>query len=142
MKFTSKKDTEKWVKEQAKTLHAGDVVRLDGDLGSGKTQFVQWIGESLGVKSPITSPTFSLLQSYETDRGKIYHLDLYRLEDPQEIEEIDFEDCFYSDSNLTFIEWAERAEDYLPRDYIHIEIIKGEGEEREIICRSDHDNFR
>lgn len=130
------------MKEQAKTLQAGDVVRLDGDLGAGKTQFVQWIGESLGVTSPITSPTFSLLQSYDSANGKIYHLDLYRLEDPQEIEGLDYEEYFYSETAITFIEWAERVEDYLPSDYIHLEIVKGKGEEREIIVHSDSHHFR
>lgn len=132
MIFETKIETQIWAKDLAQKLKAGDVIRLDGDLGAGKTQVVQWMGEALGVEEPITSPTFSLVNHYQAENFRINHLDLYRLEDQEEIEAINYEDLFFPDQEITFIEWAERVDDYLPRDYIHLVIEKRDGEGREI----------
>jgi tRNA threonylcarbamoyladenosine biosynthesis protein TsaE len=106
----------------AQMLKPGDVVRLDGDLGAGKTTLVSFVGDYFKIKH-VTSPTFSIVNIYNGDMD-IYHLDLYRFEDEDEILDIDFESYFYPESAISFIEWAEKAESYLPEDMINIKIEK------------------
>lgn len=124
-----------WTLAFLEGLEPGAVVALDGDLGAGKTQMVRWIARALGVEGWITSPTFDLIHAYETDRGPLYHMDLYRLEEPEEIEDLNYEEAFYSDHGLAFVEWPDRAGDYLPPHTIWVSITKGEGEEREVDIR-------
>ncbi|MFM1524593.1 MULTISPECIES: tRNA (adenosine(37)-N6)-threonylcarbamoyltransferase complex ATPase subunit type 1 TsaE [Helcococcus] len=114
------KELENYGKKLAKILKFGDVISLKGDLGAGKTTLVQFIAKELGVNDYVTSPTFSIVNIYEGDE-KIYHMDLYRLEDPTELEQIDFENYFYPEG-ITFIEWAEKGGYYLPEDMIEISI--------------------
>ena len=119
-----------------KILRPGSVLSIVGDLGAGKTTFTQFLGESLGIEEAITSPTFSLIHSY--DSGRLNHLDLYRLESPEEIETIDFEEYFYP-TGITVIEWASRAEDYLPRNIIKLYIDKVDENSRDL--RIEGNNF-
>ena len=115
----------------ANTKYAVDhVFSLKGDLGSGKTTLVQQIGKAFGVSDHITSPTFSIVHSYES-QYPLYHLDLYRLDSPGELEAIDYETYFYPDDGVTFIEWAERGIGYVPDNMIEIELKHREGN-----CRS------
>lgn len=101
-------------------IEEGDVFSLVGDLGAGKTTLVQMIGKYLGVDDYITSPTYSIVNVYDGD-FEIYHLDLYRLEDPSELESLDYEEYFYP-AGVSFIEWALKGGDYLPEDMIVLEI--------------------
>lgn len=101
-------------------IEEGDVFSLVGDLGAGKTTLVQMIGKYLGVDDYITSPTYSIVNVYDGD-FEIYHLDLYRLEDPSELESLDYEEYFYP-AGVSFIEWASKGGDYLPEDMIVLEI--------------------
>jgi tRNA threonylcarbamoyladenosine biosynthesis protein TsaE len=87
---------------------AGDVVLLEGELGAGKTAFTQGIGLGLGVAATINSPTFTILKEYE-GRLPLYHFDLYRLDEPDELYELGFEDYFHGDG-VCVVEWAERGE--------------------------------
>jgi tRNA threonylcarbamoyladenosine biosynthesis protein TsaE len=89
-------------------LTPGDVVLLSGELGAGKTVFTQGIGEGLGVTSPINSPTFTLLKEYD-GRVPLYHFDLYRIEDPEELFDLGF-DQYFGGEGVCVVEWAERAE--------------------------------
>ncbi|RQD73394.1 MAG: tRNA (adenosine(37)-N6)-threonylcarbamoyltransferase complex ATPase subunit type 1 TsaE [Candidatus Syntrophonatronum acetioxidans] len=93
-------------------LKKGDVVGLRGDLGAGKTVFTQGIGEGLQVKDYVTSPTFTLINQYEGVLP-LYHFDVYRLEDPEELLELGYEEYFYGEG-VTVIEWVENIEEYLP----------------------------
>ena len=94
-------------------LNASDTVCLYGDLGAGKTNFTYGIAQGLDVQEQyITSPTFTFVNEYQ-GRVPLYHIDLYRLKDPEELENIGFEEYIESDG-VTVIEWAERAEDELP----------------------------
>ncbi|MFI5271607.1 MAG: tRNA (adenosine(37)-N6)-threonylcarbamoyltransferase complex ATPase subunit type 1 TsaE [Ktedonobacterales bacterium] len=88
-------------------LVAGDVVLLIGDLGAGKTAFAQGIGRGLGVRGVINSPTFTILKEY-AGRLALYHFDLYRIDDPAELEDLGFTDYFYGDG-VSVVEWAERG---------------------------------
>lgn len=106
-------------------LQAGDVLSLRGDLGAGKTTFVQAIAKAMGIHETVTSPTFSLVNYYE-GTPPLWHLDLYRLEAPEELEDIGYEDYFYPENAITFIEWAEKADYYLPDDVYEIDIIHEE----------------
>ncbi|MFM1564754.1 tRNA (adenosine(37)-N6)-threonylcarbamoyltransferase complex ATPase subunit type 1 TsaE [Helcococcus ovis] len=114
------RELENFGKKLAKELKFGDVISLKGDLGAGKTTLVQFVAKELGVEDYVTSPTFSIVNIYEGQQ-KIYHMDLYRLEDPEELEQIDFENYFYPEG-VTFIEWAEKGGYYLPEDMIEISI--------------------
>lgn len=113
-------EMEKFGKILAKNLKAGDVISLIGELGAGKTTLVQFACKQLGVDEYVTSPTFSIVNLYEGDVD-IYHLDLYRLEHPSELEAMDYERYFFPDG-ISFIEWAEKGESYLPDDMIEIKI--------------------
>lgn len=124
IKITNLSELENFAKSLSKLLNEGDVVSLIGNLGAGKTTLVQMVGKELGVDDYITSPTFSIVNIYQGDRP-IYHLDLYRLEDPDELLQIDYEDYFYPEG-ITFIEWAEMGGDYLPDQMIEINIIQDE----------------
>ncbi|MES1025397.1 tRNA (adenosine(37)-N6)-threonylcarbamoyltransferase complex ATPase subunit type 1 TsaE [Gloeocapsa sp. BRSZ] len=102
-------------------LNAGGVILLKGDLGAGKTTLVQGIGQGLGIKEPIVSPTFTLINEYTEGRLPLYHLDLYRLE-PKDVAALHLETYWEGiDANLGImaIEWAERLP-YLPPTYLSI----------------------
>ena len=101
----------------------GDVYALTGDLGVGKTVFTKGLAEGLGVREPVTSPTFTIVQSYESGRLPFHHFDVYRIEDVDEMDEIGYEDCFYGDG-VTLVEWAEVIADLLPENTIRITIEK------------------
>ncbi|MDR3599963.1 MAG: tRNA (adenosine(37)-N6)-threonylcarbamoyltransferase complex ATPase subunit type 1 TsaE [Desulfosporosinus sp.] len=131
--------TREWGKQLGARLQGGDVVALIGDLGAGKTAFAQGVGEGLGVTSPMTSPTFTLIHEYiaqlKGTQLRLIHMDLYRLQRPEEAEVIGVEDAFVENA-VCLIEWPEIAEDYLPDDRLEVEII-GSGEQaREIIFRA------
>ena len=132
MYIASKQAMQEWSERFAHTLCSGDVVSLEGTLGSGKTQVVQWIAQALGADRPASSPTFSLVNHYRTLNRDLYHLDLYRLESPSELEDIDYETYFYPEEAITFLEWAEKAKDYLPHGMVHVQIVVKEGEAREV----------
>jgi len=113
--------------ELASQLRAGEVLLLNGDLGAGKTTLVQGIAAALGISEAVTSPTFTLVAEHllpDPLRGieRIYHLDLYRLNDPSELESVGFDDYLAPDRAITLIEWPERAGDWLPDRALLVEI--------------------
>lgn len=118
-------------------LHAGDVIVLSGDLGAGKTQFVQGVAAALGVTAPVTSPTFNILLTYEEGRLPLYHLDLYRLESPEELEDIDYYALIDGDGDgVAFVEWGEKFPQDLPCDYLEIAIMADESGQRLVRAHS------
>jgi len=122
-------DTRKLAGALAATLEAGDVVILTGELGAGKTTFVQAAAGELGVTAPVTSPTFTLVREYE-GRLPVFHIDVYRLERLQEVIDLGIEEMFGSDA-VTFVEWGDAVEALLPDDYLEIELTRpGDDEER------------
>lgn len=101
----------------------GQVLALTGDLGVGKTLFTQGLAKGLGIDGPVSSPTFTIVQEYESGRIPFYHFDVYRIADPEEMDEIGFDDYVYGEG-ICLIEWAELIEEILPENCIRITIEK------------------
>ena len=104
-----------------KKIHEGTVVCLDGDLGAGKTLFVQNVVKMLGIEEGVTSPTFNLMNVYE-GICRVYHFDLYRLENAAELEDIGFYEYTEDPDGIVFIEWSDKFPEELPDDYLSIRI--------------------
>ena len=117
------KDTFEFGKKFGEQVRSGDVCLLHGDLGVGKTVFTKGFAQGLGIMEPITSPTFTLIQEYEEGRLPLYHFDVYRIGDVEEMEEIGYEDCFYGEG-VCLIEWASRIKEILPPSCYEITIEK------------------
>lgn len=118
------KETEKLAKSFAKTLAGGEVILLNGDLGAGKTTFTKSVLRALGVKSEVTSPTFTIMREYVGKKFKIYHFDMYRMTSGQEAREFGLEEYIYSsdDRSIVFIEWPEKIKDILNGEFLNIKI--------------------
>ena len=99
----------------------GQVYTLNGDLGAGKTVFAKGFAKGLGIDDTVSSPTFTILQVYESGRYPLYHFDVYRIADSSEMDEIGFDEYVYSEG-ISLIEWAEYIEDILPDKYIRVDI--------------------
>jgi tRNA threonylcarbamoyladenosine biosynthesis protein TsaE len=130
----SEAETQQCAKVFAGQLKAGDIVFLQGDLGSGKTTFVKGLVEAFKIPgTKVNSPTFVLMNYY---KGKlpVYHFDLYRLEKPQEIDTLDLDDYFY-DEGISLIEWPERLGQHKPQQYYLVEF-QHKGEHQRSICIS------
>jgi tRNA threonylcarbamoyladenosine biosynthesis protein TsaE len=119
----------------ARALGPGAVVALHGDLGAGKTCFVRGMAEALDV-GPVRSPSFALIHEYLGPRP-LYHIDLYRIADPEEVLELGLDE-YWESEGITVIEWAERAASLLPRGTVHVQIEFGEGaDDRRIRVRQE-----
>jgi len=110
-------------KELAAQAKPGEVYCLYGDLGCGKTVFSQGFGAGLGVTEPISSPTFTIMQIYESGRLPLYHFDVYRIADPEEMDEIGYEDYFFGEG-VCLIEWASLIKELIPEHVICVTIEK------------------
>lgn len=104
-------------------LNSSDIICLTGDLGTGKTHITKGIARGLNINDIITSPTFNIVNEYDSGRLKLNHFDVYRVNDPDEIYAIGFDDYIFSDA-VSIIEWANYIEDILPKEYLHIHISK------------------
>jgi tRNA threonylcarbamoyladenosine biosynthesis protein TsaE len=108
------------------------VMAFSGDLGAGKTTFIQAVCRQLGVNTDVNSPTFALINEYFTGSGEpIYHFDLFRIEDPVELFDVGYEEYFYS-GRRCMIEWPEKAEDLIPEDALRVNILVLPDETREL----------
>ena len=117
----SEDDTINLAKAMAQQAKAGDVFTLNGTLGAGKSVFARaFIQTLMGAGVDVPSPTFTLVQTYEAEKAPIWHFDLYRLQDPDEIFEIGWEDA--QGGGILLVEWAEKAGPYLPRHARAIDI--------------------
>lgn len=128
-KFISKseQDTINFAENFASQLHKKDIVVLSGDLGSGKTKFVQGVLKHFGLENEISSPTFTIVNVYNADICPIYHFDVYRLADIDEFYAMGGEEYF--ENGICLIEWGEIIEDALPSNYIKITFSKNEENE-------------
>jgi len=116
----------------AACLKAGQTVCLRGDLGAGKTVFAKGLCAALGIAEHVSSPTFTLVNEYEATCGTVYHFDLYRVEEEDELYEIGFLD-FINGGGVAIIEWPERAEQALPKNRIEVNIVRMEEDMRRIV---------
>ncbi len=116
----SPEETKNLGKEVSKLTKPGDLLAFYGELGVGKTCFIQGISQGLKVKDYVTSPSFTIINEYQ---GKIpiYHFDLFRLDNAEEILELGYKEYFYGEG-LTVIEWAEKIEQLLTKEHLKIEI--------------------
>ena len=101
----------------------GSIYAIYGDLGVGKTVFTKGLAEGLGIKEDVNSPTFTILQIYEDGRIPLYHFDVYRIGDPEEMEEIGYEDYFYG-QGVCLVEWANLIDELMPKETVSITIEK------------------
>ena len=129
----SENETARVGRELATTLPAGSAVLLIGPLGAGKTAFVRGLAEGLGVKpGEVSSPTFTLIQEYRGGRMPLLHADLYRLDDPREIEDLGLEEL--GERAVLAIEWAEKLPRH-PAGAVVVEIEQADGDTRRIRIR-------
>ena len=140
-KTTSPEATKQLASTLAPYLHAGDVIVLSGDLGAGKTQFVQGVAAALGVRDQVTSPTFNILLQYLGGRLPLYHFDLYRLEDPDELEDIGYFETIDGDG-ASFVEWGEKFPSALPYGYLEIAVTVDAVGTRDVGAQSVGDRAR
>ncbi|KEQ29740.1 hypothetical protein N180_05690 [Pedobacter antarcticus 4BY] len=114
---------------------AGDhrIIIFDGEMGAGKTTLIKAICAVSGVTDIVSSPTFSIVNEYESPKGPIYHFDFYRIKDIREAYDIGYEEYFYS-GNICLIEWPERVEELLPEIYIHVQLVADSPDQRTLTC--------
>ena len=132
----SELETQKLAAKIAKGLRGGEVLALNGDLGSGKTAFTKGIAKFFDIDKPVTSPTFVLMKNYQTKHPKIktlVHVDTYRLANSQELIGIDMLDYFEEPSTVCVLEWADKVKDILSKDAIEINFSYGKKENERII---------
>jgi len=124
-------------------LKTGDIIAFEGELGSGKTEFCRAIIHAIGYDEDVPSPTFNLVQIYEPEvddliTPSVWHMDLYRLENPEEVFELGIEDGF--DTAITLIEWPNRMGHYLPQEHLKIKLSSTdiEGERKIVFSGNDY----
>ena len=119
----SAEETYELGKKIGQNAKPGQIYCLTGDLGVGKTVFTQGLAAGLGITEPVNSPTFTILQIYEEGRIPLYHFDVYRIEEIEEMEEIGYEE-YFDGAGVCLIEWANLIEEILPKEHIRIMIEK------------------
>ena len=126
--IANEKDTEKLGENIGQKVQPGTVIALIGDLGTGKTTLTKSIARGLGVTETVTSPTFNIIREYRSGRLPLYHFDVYRIGDPDEMFELGYEEYFYGDG-VCVVEWADIIEELLPEDAVVITIDRGASDE-------------
>ena len=124
----SVQETKTFASRLSKQFQKGQVIALEGDLGSGKTTFSQGIAEGLGIKEHVGSPTFKLVSEYVGEVLKLYHVDCYRLNNTDEFLNLGGENLLLPESGITLIEWANIIQELLPEDVIEIVFSRVKGE--------------
>jgi tRNA threonylcarbamoyladenosine biosynthesis protein TsaE len=115
----------------APLLVPGDVLVMSGDLGAGKTTFVQGLAKGLGIVERVTSPTFVLMKEYQGGRFPLMHLDVYRLGKVQEVIDLGIDE-YFDPSYVVVVEWGDKVEPLLPQDHLTIELVHEGGDLRNI----------
>jgi len=131
IKLNSLDDTRALAQKISEGLRPGSVVALTGPLGAGKTALSQAVAKALGVTEHLTSPTFTIVCEYETGRLPVYHFDVYRVHDEDELFEIGFDEYIHG-KGVCLIEWADLIEDLLPENTVRIRLEYGDSEDERI----------
>jgi tRNA threonylcarbamoyladenosine biosynthesis protein TsaE len=116
-------------------LEGHELICLEGELGTGKTTLIQAIGRAQGVASPITSPTFTLVNEYQGQKGKLYHVDLYRLDSLQEIVQAGIDSYLHGDG-IRLFEWAEKVRHLLPEEHLYLTLAHSGHDQRRIALKA------
>lgn len=116
----------------AKLVGVGDIICLAGNLGAGKTVFVQGMASALNIEDVVTSPTFTILNIYEANLP-VYHFDLYRLDDSSQLPDVGFYEYTAGDSGVAIIEWPDKFPEELPDDYLWIDIKPGDSSNERLL---------
>ena len=124
----TREETEAFAERYAKTLCAGDIVLLDGDMGAGKTVFAKGVAKGLGIEEEVTSPTYAYMNDYD---GRLFHYDCYRIETVEQAERLGLAD-YFDMGGICLIEWSQNIAPLLPNGVKRVKIIKLTEEEREI----------
>lgn len=120
---TSSQMTFEFAKKIGEKLKSGDVLCLDGDLGVGKTVFTKGVAAGLGIKDDVSSPTFTLIQEYYGGRLPLYHFDVYRIDDPWDMDDLGYEEYFYGEG-VCLVEWGSMIKELFPENTIYVRIEK------------------
>ena len=125
---------EQWGEELGRSLKSPVIITLEGDLGTGKTTLAQAICRGVGVREDVTSPTFALVNEYQSERATVFHLDLYRLRGPDDLTNLAWDDIVNSGA-IVLVEWPDRAGDRMPHDAVKIRLehIAGDDQHRRLI---------
>ena len=129
---SSARETQEVASKIAALVEQGDLILLVGELGAGKTTFVQGFGKALGVDEPITSPTFTLAREYDGHRLTIHHLDVYRLEQIDEVLDLALPELLDS-ASVTLIEWGDAIIPALPAEYLEVRVEYGDDDDERVI---------
>ena len=116
-------DTFKLGEEMGRNAGKGQIICLNGDLGTGKTVFTQGFAKGLGIEEPVSSPTFTIVQVYDEGRIPLYHFDVYRIADIDEMDEIGYEDYFFGDG-VCLVEWSDNISELIPDNSVRVTIEK------------------
>lgn len=119
IKTASAKETQTFARKFAQGLKGGEVLCLYGDLGFGKTTFMQGVADGLGIKGRVVSPTFLIMRQY-TGKFLLYHIDLYRIQHPEEIIDLGIMDLMHDPRAIVAVEWPERLGNFIPEKHIDI----------------------
>ena len=135
-KSHSPKETQKIAADLAQKIiksRKGAVIAMEGELGAGKTTFIQGFMASLGIEEKVKSPTFVLMKKYQTSDGtSLYHMDCYRIADHKDMRIPEIEEIFNEQGSIIFIEWAERIREIIPKNNITVHIDHINENERKI----------
>jgi tRNA threonylcarbamoyladenosine biosynthesis protein TsaE len=135
LRASAPEDTKMIGRELAELLRAGDAVALTGELGAGKTTFVQGVALGLGFEGHVVSPTFTLVREYRA-RLTLIHVDVYRLERMQDVIDLGLDDALGEGDAVVLIEWGDAVEGLLPQGHLVVELtVPGAGEERRLVLR-------
>jgi tRNA threonylcarbamoyladenosine biosynthesis protein TsaE len=131
----NKGETQALAENFSKTLKGGDFLAFYGNLGSGKTTFIQGLAKGLGIQRRIISPTFIILRHYRMDKGNFYHVDLYRIESKHDLLGIGLEQIIQDSNSIVALEWAQKLGELLPKQRIDIHMEYLEDNKRKITIK-------
>lgn len=128
-------ETKKLGVDFAKKVHLGDVLTFYGNLGSGKTTFIQGLAQGLNIKRRIISPTFIIVRHYKLENASFYHIDLYRTQTRHDLLGLGIDQILIEDNNITAIEWSDKLNEFLPKKRIEFHFKYVDENTREIVIK-------